>query len=58
VCNVGHHEPSCEVLAWTQVEAERQPSVGVDGSAISSTVVIVEPFLAPRNEPAWVHAEV
>jgi hypothetical protein len=30
----------------------------VDGSAISSTEVVVGPFLASRNEPAEVHAEI
>jgi hypothetical protein len=44
--------------ASTYVEAERQPSVGVDGSAISSTEVEVDPFLASRNESAGIHAEV
>jgi hypothetical protein len=35
-----------------------QPFVGVDGSVIGSTEVVVDPFLASRNEPTGVHAEV
>jgi hypothetical protein len=30
----------------------------VDGSAISSTKVVVHPLHASRNEPAWIYAEV
>jgi hypothetical protein len=36
----------------------RQPSIGVDGGAISGAEVIVGPFLASRNKSAGVHAEV
>jgi hypothetical protein len=57
-CDVGHHEPPREIPEETQVEAKRQPSVGVDGSAVICTQVVVDPFLASRNEPAGVHTEV
>jgi hypothetical protein len=30
----------------------------VDGSAVSSTEVVADPFFASRNEPAGAHAEV
>jgi hypothetical protein len=58
MCDVGHHEPPREILAETQVEAERQPSVGVDGSAVGCIKVVVDPFMASRNEPTGVHTEV
>jgi hypothetical protein len=52
VCDIGHDEPPRETPTETQVEAERQPYIGVDGSAISSTEVVVGPFFAALNEPA------
>jgi hypothetical protein len=58
MCEVGYHEPPREILAKTEVEAERQPSIGVDGSAVSCAKVVVDTFLASWNEPAGVHAEV
>jgi hypothetical protein len=58
ICDVGHYEPLREIPAYTQGEAERQPSLGVDGSAISCTEVIVDPFPASQNEPAVVDAKV
>jgi hypothetical protein len=36
----------------------RQPSLGVDGSTVSSTEVVVGPFLASRNKPPGIHAEI
>jgi hypothetical protein len=56
--DVGHHEPPREISAQTQVEAERQPSACVDGSAVSSTEDVVGAFLPSRDESAGVHAEV
>jgi hypothetical protein len=56
--DVGHHEPPLEIPAETEVEAERQPSAGVDGSADSCTEVVVGPFPASRNEPAGAHTDV
>jgi hypothetical protein len=58
MCDVGYHETPCEIPAETQVEAEGQPSVGVDGSAVSCTQVVVDPFPASWNEPAGLHIEV
>jgi hypothetical protein len=58
MCDVGHHETPRDIPMETQVEAEGQPSIGVDGSAVSCTQVIVDPFPASRNEPAGVHTEV
>jgi hypothetical protein len=51
ICDVGHHEPPNEIPAETKVETERQTSVGVDGSTVISTEVVVNPVLASRNEP-------
>jgi hypothetical protein len=56
-CDVDHDEPPREVPAYTEVEAERQPSVGLDVSAIS-TEVVVHALPVSRNEPAWIYAEV
>jgi hypothetical protein len=39
--DVGHHEPPCEILAQAQVRAERQPSIGGDGSAASRVEVVI-----------------
>jgi hypothetical protein len=50
VYDVGHHEPLREVLAQSQVEAEGQPSIGGDGSAIILTQVVVDTFLASWNK--------
>jgi hypothetical protein len=58
ICDVGHHKPPHEIPGETQFEAERQPSLGVDGSAVRCRKVVVDPFLASRNEPAGVHTEV
>jgi hypothetical protein len=58
ICVVGYDESQREVLAEAQVEVESQPSVGVHGSAVSCREFLVDPFLASRNEPAWVHTEV
>jgi hypothetical protein len=40
LCDVGYHESPHEILAEAQVEAKRQPSISVDGSAVSCTQVI------------------
>jgi hypothetical protein len=58
MCDVGHHETPREIPAETQVETEGQPSVGVDGSAVGCTQVVVDPFPASQNEPAGVYTEV
>jgi hypothetical protein len=58
LCDVGYHESPREIPAETEVEAERQPSIGVDGSAVSCTKVVFVTFLASWNEPSGVHAEV
>jgi hypothetical protein len=50
LCDVGHDKLLRKIPAWTQVQAERHPSVGVDGGAISSTDVVVHLLLASRNE--------
>jgi hypothetical protein len=57
-CDVGHHESPREIWAQSQVAAERQPSVGGDGSAVSSTEIVVDAFFASRKEPAGLHAKV
>jgi hypothetical protein len=58
LCDVGRYEQPREILAETQVEAEGQPSVNMDGSAVSCAQVVIDPFLASRNEPAGVHTKV
>jgi hypothetical protein len=42
----------------SEVLAERHSSVGVDGSAISITEVVVRPLPVSRNDHARIHAEV
>jgi hypothetical protein len=44
ICDVGHHEPPCEIPAYSQVEAEGQPSIGRDGSAVSHAEVVLDAF--------------
>ena len=56
--DIGHHEPPREFSAQAYVEVERQPSVRVDGGAISRTQVIVGTFHTSRDEPAGVYTEV
>jgi hypothetical protein len=48
------------VQSWhsSRFEVEGQPSVGVDGSTVACTEVIVGLFSALRNEPVVVAAEV
>jgi hypothetical protein len=58
MCDVGHHKPPREILAYSHVEAEGQPSVGGDGSAISRVEVIIYTLLALCFELAGGHAEV
>jgi hypothetical protein len=57
MCDISHYELPCEILALSQVQAEGQPFVGRDGSAVSCTEIIVDAFFASRNEPAGVCAE-
>jgi hypothetical protein len=56
--DVGYHKSPRETPAEAQVEAERQPSINVDGSAVSHTEVVVVAFFAWRNEPVGVYGEV
>jgi hypothetical protein len=51
MCDVAYDELPREFSAEAQIKAKRQPSLGVDGSALSCTQVVVDPFLASRNEP-------
>jgi hypothetical protein len=56
--DVSYHESPSEIPAEAQVDAERQPSIGVDGSAVSCTQVVVDSFPTSRDEPAGVHTQV
>jgi hypothetical protein len=56
--DVSNHESPREVPAQSQVEAEWQPSVCRNGSAIGRAEVVVNPGPALRDEPARKHAEV
>jgi hypothetical protein len=58
MCDVGYHESPCEIPAYSWVEAEGQPSVGGDGSAVSRAEVVVVAYFASRNEPVRVYKEV
>jgi hypothetical protein len=49
VCGVSHHEQPREIPVYIQVQAGRQSSVGVDGSAISRIGFVVDAFLPSRN---------
>jgi hypothetical protein len=42
--DVGYDETPREIPAETHVEAEGQPSVGVDGSAVGCAQVVVDPL--------------
>jgi hypothetical protein len=55
MCDVGHHETPFEIPAQSHVEAAGQPSVCWDGSAVTRTEIVVDAFLASRNEAAGVY---
>jgi hypothetical protein len=56
--DVGYRESPREIPAEAQIEAERQPSVGVDGSAVSYTQVVVDLFPTLQDEPVGVHTQI
>jgi hypothetical protein len=56
--DVGYHGSPSEIPTEAQVEAERQPSVGVDGSVVSCTQVVIDPFSTSRDQPTGVHTQI
>jgi hypothetical protein len=58
LCDVGHHETPHQIPEYSQVTAERQPSVGGDGSAVTGAEVLAYTLPALWDQLAGEHAEV
>jgi hypothetical protein len=57
-CDVGNHKPPREISAQSQVEGERQPSIGLDCTAISCVKIVIHARSAMWEVLVGVHAEI